>query len=126
MIRGRNVVQRTYPRLAVSKSHFHGSVIRHPVERQTRGQVEIGDGLRGEILHALRVTITRTRRAYVHPATHYASQSNNPNLPRMGERIRLRREFTDEKQFFASKNLSGRIGWIANHDGLGALRKCAA
>jgi hypothetical protein len=48
---------------------------------------------RGSITHALRVTVTRSRRAYVHPATHYASQSNDPNLPRMGERIRLRRDF---------------------------------
>ena len=48
---------------------------------------------RGVIAHALRVTVRRTRRAYVHPARHYASRSNDPNLPRMGERIRLRRDF---------------------------------
>jgi hypothetical protein len=48
---------------------------------------------RGEIRHAMRVTISRTRRAFVHPATHFASQSNDPNLPRMGERIRLRRDY---------------------------------
>jgi hypothetical protein len=48
---------------------------------------------RGVITHALRVTVTRTRRAYVHPATHFASRSNDPNLPRMGERLRLRRDF---------------------------------
>jgi hypothetical protein len=48
---------------------------------------------RGVITHALRVTITKTRRAFVHPATHYASRNNDPNLPRMGERIRLRREY---------------------------------
>jgi hypothetical protein len=45
---------------------------------------------RGEIGHALRVTVRRTRRAYVAPATHYASRSNDENLPRMGERLRLR------------------------------------
>ncbi len=48
---------------------------------------------RGSITHALRVTVTRSRRAFVHPATHFASQSNDPNLPRMGERIRLRQNF---------------------------------
>ena len=48
---------------------------------------------RGSITHALRVTVTRSRRAYVHPATHYASKNTDPDLPRMGERIRLRRDF---------------------------------
>jgi hypothetical protein len=48
---------------------------------------------RGMIGHALRVTVEKTRRAYVHPATHYASQSLDPNRPRMGERIRLRQDY---------------------------------
>lgn len=48
---------------------------------------------RGEIRHALRVTVRRSRRAYVHPATHFASRSNDPNMPRMGERLRLRKDF---------------------------------
>jgi hypothetical protein len=48
---------------------------------------------RGEIDHALRVTVVKTRRAYVAPATHYASPHTNANYPRMGERIRLRRDF---------------------------------
>jgi hypothetical protein len=48
---------------------------------------------RGAIRHALRVTVRRSRRAYVHPATHHASRDTNPNLPRMGERIRLRKDF---------------------------------
>jgi hypothetical protein len=47
----------------------------------------------GRIRHAARVTIRRTRRAYVHPARHYASRDLDPNLPRMGERIRLRRDY---------------------------------
>jgi hypothetical protein len=48
---------------------------------------------RGSIDHALRVTVVKTRRAYVHPATHFASRHNDVNLPRMGERIRLRQDF---------------------------------
>lgn len=48
---------------------------------------------RGVIEHALRVTVVNTRRAYVYPATHYASSKTNENLPRMGERIRLRKDF---------------------------------
>ncbi len=47
----------------------------------------------GEIRHAMRVTVRRSRRAYVHPATHFASQHDAPNLPRMGERLRLRQDF---------------------------------
>ena len=48
---------------------------------------------RGAIEHALRVTVRKTRRAYVAPATHYASKLTDENLPRMGERLRLRRDF---------------------------------
>jgi hypothetical protein len=48
---------------------------------------------RGKIEHALRVTVRRTRRAYVYPATHFASRLTDPNLPRMGERLRLRKDF---------------------------------
>jgi hypothetical protein len=48
---------------------------------------------RGEIRHALRVTVRRTRNAFVPPATHYASRYSDENLPRMGERLRLRPGF---------------------------------
>jgi hypothetical protein len=48
---------------------------------------------RGVIDHALRVTFHVTRKAYVYPATHFASNQTNPNLPRMGERLRLRADF---------------------------------
>jgi hypothetical protein len=48
---------------------------------------------RGMVEHALRVTVVRTRRAYVAPATHYASPHSNPEYPRMGERLRLRAGF---------------------------------
>jgi hypothetical protein len=46
---------------------------------------------RGAVSHAMRVTVRRTRREYVAPATHYASRLTARNLPRMGERIRLKR-----------------------------------
>jgi hypothetical protein len=48
---------------------------------------------RGRIDHALRVTVRNTRRAFVAPATHHASRLTDENLPRMGERFRLRRDF---------------------------------
>lgn len=47
---------------------------------------------RGAINHALRVTVRKTRRAYVYPATHFASRLTDENLPRMGERIRLKKD----------------------------------
>jgi hypothetical protein len=45
------------------------------------------------VTHALRVTARRTRRAYVYPARHFASKLTDENLPRMGERLRLRQDF---------------------------------
>ena len=46
-----------------------------------------------EIRHALRFTVSKTQRAYIHPATHFASQSNNSDLPPMGLRVRLKANF---------------------------------
>ena len=42
------------------------------------------------ILHALRFTVVRSRRAYVPPATHFASRHSDANLPPMGMRVRLK------------------------------------
>lgn len=47
----------------------------------------------GEIKHALRFTAQQTRRAYVHPARHFASSDTNPNRPPMGMRVRLKASF---------------------------------
>jgi hypothetical protein len=44
----------------------------------------------GVIDHALRFTAPETRRAYVYPARHFASNSNSPTLPPMGLRVRLK------------------------------------
>ncbi|MBI3911298.1 MAG: hypothetical protein HY320_10240 [Armatimonadetes bacterium] len=46
-----------------------------------------------EIRHALRFTAPRTRRAYIHPARHYASQRTDPMLPPMGLRVRLKASY---------------------------------
>jgi hypothetical protein len=48
---------------------------------------------RGRIDHALRFTASRTRRAFVYPARHFASDLTDPNLPAMGQRLRLRRGY---------------------------------
>jgi hypothetical protein len=52
-----------------------------------------GEARKGIIRHALRVTFSETRRAYVYPARHFASDSGDPALPRMGERLRLKKSF---------------------------------
>src|SRR5215213_512271 len=45
---------------------------------------------RGRITHALRMTVSQSRRAVVFPARHFASPDSDPALPRMGERLRLK------------------------------------
>ena len=44
----------------------------------------------GAVRHALRFTVTRSRRAYVHPARHFASSRTEFDLPPMGMRVRLK------------------------------------
>jgi hypothetical protein len=48
---------------------------------------------RGRIDHALRFTADRTRRAFVYPARHFASDLTDPDLPAMGQRLRLKRGY---------------------------------
>jgi hypothetical protein len=48
---------------------------------------------RGRIEHALRFTASRTRAAFVYPARHFASDLTDPDLPAMGQRLRLKRGF---------------------------------
>src|SRR5262249_17612642 len=48
---------------------------------------------RGVVDHPLRVTVRRTKREDVYPANHFASRLTHENLPRMGERLRLRKDF---------------------------------
>ena len=50
-------------------------------------------GLRKVVEHAFRFTCVKSRRAYVSPATHFAAKSNDPNLPPMGMRVRLKSTF---------------------------------
>lgn len=61
------------------------------------GVVRYDEVERGMVEHAMRVTFRKTRRAYVYPATHYASPHKDPLLPRMGERFRLRKDFDVSK-----------------------------
>jgi len=47
----------------------------------------------GAINHALRFTVQHSQAGHIHPATHDASSSTNPNLPPMGLRLRLKSSF---------------------------------
>jgi hypothetical protein len=47
----------------------------------------------GRIPHALRFTVSRSRRAYVWPARHFASSLTDPALPPMGLRLRLKASY---------------------------------
>jgi hypothetical protein len=55
--------------------------------------VRYGECATGMVTHAMRFTVRRTRRAWVLPATHWASRSHDLSYPRMGERFRLKRDF---------------------------------
>jgi hypothetical protein len=52
---------------------------------------------KGPIRHALRVTVSETRNAFVWPARHQASDRSDPSLPRMGERLRLKKSVNLEQ-----------------------------
>jgi len=47
----------------------------------------------GKITHALRFTVSRSRRGYVAPARHFASSDTSSNRPPMGMRVRLKASF---------------------------------
>ena len=57
------------------------------------GLVRYDEVAAGAINHALRFTVAQTQRAFILPATHYASSSTDPNLPPMGLRFRLKAGF---------------------------------
>ena len=49
--------------------------------------------IKKEITHAVRFTVVKTRRAYVAPATHWASNTSAATFPPMGLRVRLKASF---------------------------------
>jgi hypothetical protein len=57
------------------------------------GLVRWSEVAAGHIDHAVRFTVERTRRAYIYPARHYASDLTDANLPPMGLRVRLRANY---------------------------------
>ena len=65
------------------------------------GLVRYDEAASGAIRHALRFTAQRTRRAYLPPATHWASSSTDPDLPPMGMRVRLKAAYAIPAGFSA-------------------------
>ncbi len=57
------------------------------------GLARASEARAGAIRHALRFTVSRTQRAYVPPARHFASGETDPALPPMGLRLRLKASF---------------------------------
>jgi hypothetical protein len=47
----------------------------------------------GVIRHALRITVPVTQKAYIHPATHWASDNTDTDQPPMGLRVRLKASY---------------------------------
>ncbi len=54
------------------------------------GLVRYDEATSGHIDHAIRGTFDSTRNAWIHPASHCAGDTDNPNAPAMGTRLRLK------------------------------------
>jgi hypothetical protein len=57
------------------------------------GLVRYDEAAAGAINHAVRFTVPTTRRAFVLPATHWASTNTSTSAPPMGARLRLKASF---------------------------------
>jgi hypothetical protein len=57
------------------------------------GLVRYDEVAAGVIRHAIRVTFSETQRGYIAPATHFASDSTDPDRPPMGLRLRLKASY---------------------------------
>jgi hypothetical protein len=57
------------------------------------GLIRYAEIKRGYINHAIRFTVPQTQAGFIHPATHFASSSTDPDLPPMGLRLRLEASF---------------------------------
>ncbi len=74
----------------------------------------------GAIRHALRFTASRTQRAYVAPARHFASSDRDRDLPPMGLRVRLKASYAlggYRGQSLAILNALKRYGMILADNG---------
>jgi muconolactone delta-isomerase len=67
------------------------------------GLVRYDEVMTGSIDHALRFTAPVTRRAYVWPARHYASDREDPAYPPLGQRFRLRADYDTSEFSYEAK-----------------------
>jgi hypothetical protein len=84
------------------------------------GLARYEDVKRGKIDHALRFTVSRSRRAYIYPARHFAASSTDPDLPAMGQRLRLKASFDTSghpRQARVILNALKRYGMIVADNG---------
>src|SRR5512139_2689864 len=63
------------------------------------GLVRYDEVAAGEINHAIRFTVDETRRAYVWPARHFASDLTGSQYAPMGQRFRLKASFAIDSRF---------------------------
>jgi hypothetical protein len=86
---------------------------------------------RGMVEHALRLVVKRTRLGPIYPATHAASVGNltNPNIPAMGQRLRLKANFVipatwtkEEKAVLLALKKYGAI--VADNGGFFSVSVC--
>jgi len=56
--------------------------------------VRFDEAERGMVEHACRLVVAKSLKAYIYPATHFASSLTNGNYPAMGQRLRLKSTFT--------------------------------
>jgi hypothetical protein len=57
------------------------------------GLVRFDEIQAGHIDHALRFTVSRTQRGFIHPATHQAGSTTDADVPPMGARFRLKASY---------------------------------
>jgi hypothetical protein len=79
------------------------------------GLVRYDEVASGAINHALRFTVPTSQKAFVLPATHWASSTTDPNSPPMGTRLRLKASFdissypTDDRVILTALKKYGMI-----------------
>lgn len=70
------------------------------------------DITRWYVNHTLRFTVSKTQRAYIHPATHYASSITDTNEAPMWLRFRLKKDFDTSKYYWQSKII---LEWLKKY-----------
>lgn len=60
---------------------------------------------RGMVEHAMRIVVKRSRRAYIYPASHHASDppTDEADVPAMGQRLRLKASYVEPANFTAQE-----------------------